>query len=536
MKKMNICFAGFIATLMACSAYGTSGASEKYDPSSEGIRPVKVIKHTPIEGGADYYKYDWPVAPGPWPMVTPEGVLRYPMGAYGAGHLPGPYKTIEQWWLESDFDFVHFQADVQYGMSGKDIAERNIKYVLDPADQVGRKVIAHVGHPLEMLGLEVLAEHINTIKDHPALWAYESADEPSRPDKVIYVSHIFQLIRALDQEHPILLNDIGNQKHPTLEPRISPDKPDFYSWDIYPVQSNNGVSMETGYTRKLVKVCKERGIVPSYCLGNFAKVNAPRIGVPWFPKKPKDIKTHHYGRFSTVEEIRSQVYQSVISDVKMLLWWPYKQWVGGVYNREDLRETTHQVNREIHALTGPIFSKMELPVSFEFPKGNYVRPEAIVGMAKIYREDIYIIVANIAEKNAPLGKRKPENALSLTGVKIIMDKIPALYRRMMDDKAEILFEIAEKDSKGAPVYVKQKTGKWRTVPIKKTDVYGKPAKRFHCGRGKVWGAEWTGESKKEPSSGTPWGMWEGKKASASIVDDFGPYEVHVYRIKLKWPK
>lgn len=508
------------------------GAVRPFDVAREGIRPVRVVTHVPRPGGPDVYRFDWAVDPGPWPMVTRRGVLHYPMGAYGAGHLPGECKTIEDWWVTSDFDFVHFQASVRIGDTGSQIARRNIQYVMNPAGRVGRRVVAHLAYTCEMQGPQALVDHINAIKDHPALWGYDAADEPSSPERVISIAHGFQMIRALDPEHPILVNDIGNQKHPSLEPRIRPDKPDFYSWDVYPVQSNNGVSLETTYTRNLVRICRERGITPGYVLGNFARGEGPHLRQPWFPRVPPGTRRCHYGRFSTVEELRSQVYQSIIAGVKMLMWWPWGQWVGGVYNRADLREATYQVNREVHALTGPILSKLALPVSFGVPAGDYIQKEGVVGMVRIYRDDVYVFVANIAEKNVPLRQRTPAGGLALKGVKIILDRVPATYRRFMDDKAEVLFEIAGKDKRGVPIYVKQKQGRWRTVRLISRDRDGKPAVRLRRYRNSLWGPEWTGEKPERPDRGTAWGLWQGGKASTVIVDDFPPYAVHIYRIRL----
>ena len=159
-------------------------------------------------------------------------------------------------------------------------------------------------------------------------------------------------------------------------------------------------------------------------------------------------------------------------------------------------------------------------------------PEGVVGMARIYWDDIYLFVANVAERNVPLGKRTPEGGVALRRVKIILDKIPATYRRFMDDTAEVLFETAGKDEQGAPVYVKQRQGRWRRVPILKTDRNGNPAVRLRRFRGSLWGPDWTGDPPAAPAKGTAWVLWEGGKAGAAIIDDFPPYAVHIYRIRL----
>ena len=517
-----------VATSMCAAQAGTA----RLDPAKEGIRPVRVLKHVTRAGGPDFYQFDWPVDPGPWPMLSRKGVLRYAIGAYGAGHLPGEFKSIEQWWHGSDFDFVHFQADVQYGMTGKDIAARNIKYVLDPAARAGRKVLLHVAYTAEMLAPDALAEQIAAIHNHPALYGYDPMDEPSSPDRVITWSHNFKIIRTLDPEHPIWLNDIGNQRRPTIERAIAPDKPDIYSWDVYPVQSDRGVSPESGYTRNLVRICRERGLMPAYVLGNFAKTTAQEPAHPWFPLRLKKTRTFGYGtHFCSPAELRSQVYQCIVSGIKTVLWWPWCHWVDGVFQRRDILNATYQVNREVHALTGPILSTCEVPVTIEAPKVKTVWTQPVVGMGRVYHNDLYIIVANIAEQPGT----KPPKPLALKGVRIVLDKVPAAYRRLLADQAEVLFEIAGNDASGVPVYVKEKTGRWRTVPVHKFDREGKPAVRFQPGRGRVWGPEWTG-GKREPSTGTEWTVWEGPKAKMHIVDDFAPLAVHVYRIRIMAPK
>ena len=521
-----------VGLVVAMSVRAAHAGTVRVDPANEGIRPVCVVKHVARAGGPDPYQFDWPVDPGAWPMVSPKGVLRYAIGAYGAGHLPGEFKTIEDWWRGSDFDFVHFQADAQYGMTGKDIAARNIKYVLDPAARAGRKVVAHVAYTAEMLGPGALAEHVAAIKDHPALYGYDPMDEPSSPDRVITWSHNFKIIRALDPEHPIWLNDIGCKNHPTIEQAVAPDKPDIYSWDVYPVQSDRGVSPESGYTRWLVRVCRERGLVPAYILGNFAKTTAQEPPHPWFPLTPKKVRTFHNGtHLCSPEELRSQVYQCIISGIKTVLWYPWQAWVGGVHTRRDILSATYQVNREVHALTGPILSTCRVPITIEAPQVKTVWTHAVIGMGSVYQNDLYIIVANIAEQPGT----KPPKALALKGVRIVMDKVPAAYRRLLADQAEVLFEIAGKDAAGVPIYVKEKAGTWRTVGVHKLDRDGKPAVRFQPGRGRVWGPEWTG-GKREPTVGTEWTMWEGPKARMYIVDDFAPLAVHIYRIRIMVPK
>ena len=529
----RLAFAAVLAT-------GPSALALDVDPTGEGIPPVRMVGQESRTGGPDFYTYDWPVDPGPWPTVSTEGLLRFPMVAHGAGYGPGEFTDIAEWWKVSDFDLVHYQASVQYGMTGRDVAQRNIEFIMNHAAETGRKVIAHVGHTAEMLGHEALIEHINAIKDHPGLWGYEVADEPGTSEpRLIWTSHAFRIIRNLDPEHPILSNDLGNKKEPTLLPYVRPDTPDFWSWDCYPIQAGNGTALETHYTRQIAAICRELDITPAYILGNYAPVEAPYAPLPWFPRVQEGVQSvAHLGKggFSTAGQIRSQVYQGVIAGMKMLLWWPWGEWVDLRFDRPDLRKATYQVNREVHALTGPIFSTLDVPVSFEVPAGDYTRPEGIVGMAKLFHDELFIFAANIAERNVPLGQRTVDGGVGLADVKIVLDGIPAAYRRYMHDEAEVLFEIAGHNDHGVPEYVKARQDEWRRVPVQATDCNGQPASRFQPVRGSVWGPEWTGEEPApRPARGTGWSLWEGEKASMSITDSFGPYAVHIYRIGLRCP-
>jgi len=455
------------------------GAGAEMPTGDFGIAPVKCIGRTAVAGGPDVWTFDWPVECGAWPLVV-DGTLRYPVGAYGGGYYPGRYESVKEWWEKSGFDFVQAHVHVEDLKDPVAIAERYRRYLLGPAAEGGGRVLVHPPYIVSHRGLNALAEVVRRLRNHPGLYGWDPRDEPG-PDSRIWIDG-FKVIRAIDPEHPIVLNVTTTWLWQPLFKAVAPDRPDFLSTDWYPVQSGGSVRRIAEWAAKVAGTARAQGVSSQLIIGNFAGHEHAR-SYPWYTFPGPRTAHAHFGRFCTVQEARSQLYQAVIYGVQQIQWWPYECWARGCYRDrfDDLGFETERLNREIHALTGPIFSSVRVPVEAEGEEHKTGAERDVHVRASIYRDALYVLVACVAEQG-------PCVPAQTTTVRLHFGDVPEPYRSRLSDSAEVLFEVEGKDERGRPLYYADTHDTWRKVPIDRE--------------------KWL------------------------IKDNFGPYAVHVYRIGL----
>jgi len=452
------------------------------DSPGDLVPPVKVLEHVE-RVGPDFYRYDWPVAPGAWPTIK-GGELEYPVGAYGAGFRAGPYyDSIANWWRKSGFDLAYGQVHVDYTVTGKEAAEMYRKYLLDYARAGGGRVVALVQYIPETCGFDEFAQFVKHIRDHPSLDGYDPADEPTHGEgRVDQYVKAFKIIRAIDPEHPIRLNGVCGCPIYRFAGLLKPDMPDVFGNNLYPVQGGEGVRELYRWADWVAETARKYGIMSSVTLGCYGSHTATREGgYPWWPgfadTFPREVKIK--GRLPTIPEMRNQVYQCVIAGVHQVLWWPYEDWLYGQYDRKDLHDEMERLNGELHVLTGPIYSTLRYPVSFASEQGKEKKQMDYHAVCTLYRDALYVIALSLAEE----GKMKP---VARKGVRVGLN-LPPQIRGRLADEALVLFDRVESRDEDAATYYRNKHGRYRTVPIDE---------------------------------------------QCDIVDDFGEYEVHVYRIAL----
>lgn len=458
-----------------CVAAGT-------ETPRELVPPVKVIEH--VERlGPDFYRYDWPVAPGAWPTIK-AGELEYPVGVWQGGFRAGPYyDSIAEWYRDSGFDFAQAHIHVDYTVTGKEAAEIYRKYLLGPAQEGGGRIVAHVGRVAEPLGYDAFAEFVKAIKDHPALMAYDPADEPSLGDREDQYVKEFKIIRAIDPEHPIRAMHVPGGPWWTFRSRLKPDKVDILGCDFYPIQGGASVRQVYRWADWVVESAGELGgVMSSMCLGIFGEHTARRSeGYPWWPGYADTFPREKAGkgRLPTIPEMRNQVYQCVVAGVQQIMWFYYEEWLYDDYGRKDLHDELERLNQELHILTGPIYSTTRYPVNIPSEKGKEKDKRDFYATASLYHDALYVIVLSVAEEE----EMKPT---ARKGVRIELS-LPPQTRGRLADEAVVLFDRAGCAGEEAAAYWREKHGEYRTVPV-------------------------------DPEG--------------AIVDDFGEYEVHVYRIAL----
>ncbi|GAG04070.1 unnamed protein product, partial [marine sediment metagenome] len=147
----------------------------------------------------------------------------------------------------------------------------------------------------------------------------------------------------------------------------------------------------------------------------------------------------------------------------------------------DLYRAIWRLNRELHALTGPIFSTIRLPVYVDGDEKKNLKERDFHLLTTVYRDNVYILAACVAEQS-------PGHPQRQTRVELRLDRLSERYLSRLGDSAEVLLEMAEVQVGPLPTYVKQARGTWRQVAINHREQV--------------------------------------------LEDVFGPYAVHVYRIPL----
>jgi len=234
-------------------------------------------------------------SPGPPPgLKTPDGrdgwtVMRAAgLTALRSGRWSGP-------WTREDDAYVQAQ--------------------LDAAAKAGLRVIINLRHlPRVPPGNEKAAAHlwavIKRFREHPALLAWKSQDEPEWGKATIEpLVEGYRIIKETDPNHPVHINQAPRGTITSLR-RYSPAY-DITGCDIYPVSippglhsdlPNKNLSVVGDYTERMIKV--DRGRKPVWMV----------LQVTWSgatpPRRPRI--------FPTLRQERYMTYQAIINGAKGL--------------------------------------------------------------------------------------------------------------------------------------------------------------------------------------------------------------------------
>ena len=474
-----------ILVIGALSYNHVYGSTDQDPVPSVNIPPVKLVKHVE-RAGADYYQYDWPVNPGAWPTVNEHGELQYACGVWSGGFSGGVYyKSLADWWRNSGFTFAEMRIHVDHTATADDIAAILKKYLLDPAGENGGRISIHWGDLGRICGLNKLAGALAAIRDNPGLGSYDPQDEPGTGKGGNYYLDKFKTIRAIDPEHPIRLNTVPGQDLSWFVNRLNGDKPDIIGMDWYPLmyypKKNISIRTISKWAKRTADNARHYRVMSCFINGCFGTHTATRKeGYPWWPGYaktfPREIKN---GRLPTITEMRNEVYQCVIAGIQQLMWFYYEEWLAGDYKRPDLHAEMVRLNLELRKLTGPIYSEIKYPVHIEGDKAKY-EDRDFHAVASIYRNAMYVFVCSLAESS-------PSVPVARKGVKIMLTDVSDMFRGRFASDAEVIFDRAGYKDKDAGKYHVEQNRKTRTIAVNQ---------------------------------------------KGYIVDNFSPYEVHIYRIEL----
>ena len=126
-----------------------------------------------------------------------------------------------------DLDILDFVArsgfrDVCYQVRPA-ITTQRLTEVFDRCEKVGLRIIPWLDGNMSR---EQFTQHIETLKNHPALLCWYVYDEPSGP-RFAEADARYRLARELDPNHPALINYLGD--------KLQDHTGDIYSTDVYPI-------------------------------------------------------------------------------------------------------------------------------------------------------------------------------------------------------------------------------------------------------------------------------------------------------------
>jgi hypothetical protein len=308
----------------------------------------------------------------------------FPIGIYSASMADFPSLA------EAGFNVVH-----SYGWDHKSNAEVRVwgGQFLDAAAQHG--LMALVGMNRDEVAAEKYmgsAERVRMFRDHPAVLAWHTMDEPGagvgqNDLKEIaadaFMSGVYRVVKENDPSHPVTAVVCRLADHQRFTPSMDVHQADYYP--IPPFPAGNFVG--TGFA----------GIARHSRLVREASGGAKPL---WFVcqafdyalyQKDKDVSAE-WQRFPTREELRTMTYTAVASGARGIFFWSMnelRQLVREGQSSKDYWERLRSVTREVHELS-PVLTA-ETPETF-------VLQDNVAALIKSDGRDLYIIAANYERK------------------------------------------------------------------------------------------------------------------------------------------
>ncbi len=165
---------------------------------------------------------------------------------------------------------------------------------------------------------EDVIKYINTIKDHPAVWAYGIQDEPvgKNTDEKL-VTDAYRLVRELDSFRPVYCIDQREWMYPQLMRNV-----DILSVDNYPYGQHDAMNYIYDSTKYAVELGSKSG-KPVYPLLQFFQ-----RGTGPYTKEPGILY------YPTGNAIRNMIYQGFMAGAKGFGYHAFDEKVDGVYVME----------------------------------------------------------------------------------------------------------------------------------------------------------------------------------------------------------
>lgn len=319
--------------------------------------------------------------------ITVDGKRFFAIGIYSIPKSSEPFKEL----AEAGFNLVRCDS----------------KDELDGANKYGIKAWIPLGDRLDFSKETEdrktwVKSHINSLKDHPALLAWESMDEPTwtwkNPSKArasadgLAQGHKFA--KELDPSHLLWINHAPRNTHKTLA--IFSQNADVIACDVYPVISRD---IDADKTYAIMPNGKQTDLANQTisCVGEYVnklrKTAAGKQaiwiveqGFAWDneqnPKNPL---------YPTYREMRFMAYNAIMHGVDGILYWgthsmpqPSEQW-----------SNLKKVARELADLSDVILSpNINNNVTMDYEEMGFSIDSGVEVMFKKYKDAIYMFAAN----------------------------------------------------------------------------------------------------------------------------------------------
>jgi len=321
--------------------------------------------------------------------VRVDGTPFFPIGVYSAGD-PRDFAML----AEAGFNTVQ-----TYSWEGERCWADGEAW-LDGAHAHGLKCLVGLYRAdVKAMNFEATARRIETYRDHPALLAWHTMDEPewdeAKNQGQVYMPAVYALIKEHDPNHPVTAVVCRFRDTRLFQPSVDVLQADYYpvppipaSW--YAGKGFRGVQM---YAERWREACG--GTKPFWYVGqvfDFSVSKEKKYDVPDEWKRPP-----------TREELRCMTYTAVASGARGIFYWSLLRVFRDEWNRtvsssvrlwEDLKSIVDELNTLMPLLTA------DTPETIQNESG-------VVSMVKSDGAHTYIIVANYERKAAQARIRVP---------------------------------------------------------------------------------------------------------------------------------
>ncbi len=324
--------------------------------------------------------------------VLVDGKPFFPIGLYSAGGaIDFPYLA------EAGFNTVHSYA--WEGMSTHDGGQA----WLDAACDNGLMALIGLYRPhVKAMEFEGAIRRIEQFRDHPALLAWHTMDEPSWDREgdmgKDYMPRAYEIVKQHDPRHPVTAVTCHFGDCELFEPSVDAMQADYYAVPPIPANWYSG----TGFRGVKLFVDKWReasgGRKPFWFVAQAFDFSTSK-------EKGYDVP-EEWRRGPTYEEMRCQTYTAVAAGARGILYWSLSRLLGdqmtrGLMPRVRLWEDLKSVVGELNAL---------MPLLTADTEETRAEANGVASMVKSDGNDLYIVAVNYE-------RRRTEAAIEIPGVR-----------------------------------------------------------------------------------------------------------------------
>lgn len=312
--------------------------------------------------------------------VQVDGKPFFPIGLYSAGGTADfPFLA------EAGFNTVHTYAweGVRHYDDGK--------AWLDAAHESGLMALVGLYRPhVKAMNLADSPRRIEAFRDHPALLAWHTMDEPAWDKEgdmgKDYMPKAYELVRQHDSNHPVTAVTCHFGDMNLFEAAVDVMQADYYPLPPIPANWYSG----TGFRGVKLFVDRWReasgGKRPFWYVGQIFDFSVSK-------EKSYEVPDE-WKRLPTGDELRCMTYTAVASGARGIFYWSLSRLIGDEWNRtlmgrvrlwEDLKSVVGELNQLMPLLTA------DTPETIQEKNG-------VVAMVKSDGKDTYVIAVNYERK------------------------------------------------------------------------------------------------------------------------------------------